>query len=74
MANLKNQTKSTGDTHLAEVESNLPVEGGSPIGRGTQGMQTSRVGNAVKKAGVITDGEQQAKKEENPQPSNQSGH
>lgn len=56
MSNLKNQMKSTGDTHLAEVESDQPVEGGSPIGRGTQGMQTTRVGNAVKKAGVITDG------------------
>lgn len=56
MSNLKNQMKSTGDTHLAEVESDQPVEGGSPIGAGTRGMQTSRVGNSVKKAGVITDG------------------
>lgn len=56
MANLKNTFKSTGDTHLAEVESDQPIEGGSPIGVGTRGMQTGRVGNAVKKAGVITDG------------------
>ncbi len=55
MSNLKNQMKSTGDTHLSEVESNQHVEGGSPIGQGTRGMQTTRVGNAVKKAGVITD-------------------
>jgi hypothetical protein len=57
MSILKNQMKSTGDTHLAEVESQLPVEGGSPIGLGTRGMQTTRVGHGVKKAGIITDGE-----------------
>lgn len=60
MTRLKNNTKSTGDTHLAEIESDQPIEGGSPIGLGTRGMQTGRVGNAVKKAGVITDGVEQS--------------
>ena len=56
MPNPKANTKMTGDTHLAEIESDQPVEGGSPIGLGTQGMQSGLVGHAVKKAGVITDG------------------
>lgn len=60
MTNPKDNTKMTGDTHLPEIESNLPVEEGSPIGLGTRGMQSGLVGNAVKKAGVITDGKAQA--------------
>jgi len=48
----------TGDTHLAEIESDQPVEEGWPIGLGTRGMQSGLVGHAVKKAGVITDGEE----------------
>lgn len=59
MTNPKDNTKMTGDTHLPEIESNLPVEEGSPIGLGTRGMQSGLVGNAVKKAGVITDGKDQ---------------
>ena len=48
----------TGDTHLAEIESDQPIEEGSPIGRGTEGLQSGLVGRAVKKAGVITDGKE----------------
>jgi len=57
MTSPKDNTKMTGDTHLAEIESNQPVEEGSPIGVGTRGMQSGLVGHTVKKAGVITDGE-----------------
>lgn len=56
MPSPKDNTKMTGDTHLSEIESDQPIEGGSPIGLGTRGMQSGLVGNAVKKAGVITDG------------------
>lgn len=59
MPSPKDNTKMTGDTHLPEIESNQPVEEGSPIGLGTRGMQSGLVGNTVKKAGVITDGEEQ---------------
>jgi hypothetical protein len=58
MTSPKDNTKMTGDTHLAEIESNQPVEEGSPIGLGTRGMQSGLVGHTVKKAGVITDGEE----------------
>ncbi len=58
MPSPKDNTKMTGDTHLPEIESNLPVEEGSPIGLGTKGMQSGLVGNAVKTAGVITDGKE----------------
>ena len=57
MPSPKDNTKMTGDTHLAEIESDQPVEEGSPIGLGTRGMQSGLVGHTVKKAGVITDGE-----------------
>ena len=57
MTSPKNNFKMTGDTHLAEIESDYPVEEGSPLGLGTRGMQSGLVGHAVKKAGVITDGE-----------------
>lgn len=60
MPSPKDNTKMTGDTHLPEIESNQPVEEGSPIGLGTRGMQSGLVGNTVKKAGVITDGEKEA--------------
>ncbi len=60
MPSPKDNTKMTGDTHLPEIESNQPVEEGSPIGLGTRGMQSGLVGNTVKKAGVITDGQAQA--------------
>jgi len=56
MPSPKDNTKMTGDTHLAEIESNQPIEEGSPIGLGTRGMQSGLVGHTVKKAGVITDG------------------
>ena len=58
MPSPKDNAKMTGDTHLPEIESNQPVEEGSPIGLGTRGMQSGLVGHAVKKAGVITDGEE----------------
>jgi hypothetical protein len=64
MPNPKNNTKMTGDTHLPEIESSQPVEEASPIGLGTRGMQSGLVGHAVKKAGVITDGEERADAEE----------
>jgi len=60
MPSPKDNTKMTGDTHLPEIESNQPVEEGSPIGLGTRGMQSGLVGNTVKKAGVITDGQEHA--------------
>jgi len=60
MPSPKDNTKMTGDTHLPEIESNQPIEEGSPIGLGTRGMQSGLVGNTVKKAGVITDGEEHA--------------
>lgn len=58
MPSPKDNTKMTGDTHLAEIESDQPIEGGSPIGLGTERMQSGLVGNAIKKAGVITDGKE----------------
>jgi len=58
MPSPKDNTKMTGDTHLAEIESDQPIEEGSPIGLGTEGMQSGLVGHAVKKAGVITDGKE----------------
>ena len=57
MKSSKNNFKMTGDTHLAEIESDYPVEEGSPLGLGTRGMQSGLVGHAVKKAGVIINGE-----------------
>lgn len=38
MPSLKDNTKIAGDTHLAEIESDLPIEEGSPIGLGTRGV------------------------------------
>jgi len=58
MPSPKDNTKMTGDTHLPEIESNQPIEEGSPIGLGTRGMQSGLVGNTVKKAGVIREGEE----------------
>jgi len=58
MPSPKDNTKMTGDTHLAEIESDQLVEKGSPIGLGTMGMQSGLVGDAVKQAGVIGDGEE----------------
>jgi len=45
MPSPKDNTKMTGDTHLAEIESDHPVEEGSPIGLGTRGMQSGLVGH-----------------------------
>jgi len=64
MPSPKDNTKMTGDTHLPEIESNQPVEEGSPVGLGTNGTQSGLVGNTVKKAGVITDGERWLRKTE----------
>ncbi|TFZ05133.1 hypothetical protein EZ313_00160 [Ramlibacter henchirensis] len=59
MPDPKDNAKLTGDTHLPDVESDLPVqEGSSDAGgqarpRGEQG----RPGRGVRKAGVLTDGD-----------------
>lgn len=73
MPSPKDNTKMTGDTHLPEIESNQPVEEGSPIGLGTRGMQSGLVGNTVKKAGVITDGEEEAGANDRPEDRPETG-
>jgi hypothetical protein len=48
----------SGDTHLPDVESELPLEGGSGEALGTEGTQSGRgglAGGAVKKAGLLRD-------------------
>jgi hypothetical protein len=59
MPDAKNNAKMTGDTHLPDVESDLPLEQGTanPLGaEGTpSGRGSERAGRAVRKAGVLKD-------------------
>jgi hypothetical protein len=57
MPDPKDNAKLTGDTHLPDVESDLPVQEGSSDARGQarpRGEQ-GRPGRGVRKAGVLTD-------------------
>jgi hypothetical protein len=59
MPDPKDNAKLTGDTHLPDVESDLPVQQGTSDA-GPQGRPRSeegRPGRGVRKAGVLTDGE-----------------
>ena len=59
MPDPKDNAKLTGDTHLPDVESELPVQGGSSDA-GAQARQRSEEGHpgrGVRKAGVLTDGD-----------------
>lgn len=59
----KNNAKMTGDTHLPDVESELPLQEGTtgvgdegtPSGRGRAGGNQRRPGRGVHKAGVVKD-------------------
>jgi hypothetical protein len=64
MPDAKNNAKMTGDTHLPDVESELPLQGGTtgvgadgtPSGRGHAGRgKENRPGRGVHKAGVVKD-------------------
>jgi hypothetical protein len=54
MPNAKDNVKMSGDTHLPESESDLPLEEGSTAALGTDGKPSVRV---VKKAGLLRDPE-----------------
>ena len=67
MPDPKANAKLTGDTHLPDVESDLPVQGAS--GAGPQARtreQAAQARRGVRKAGVLTDRETEAPKDENP--------
>jgi hypothetical protein len=60
MPDAKNNAKMTGDTHLPDVESDLPLEEGSGNLLGVEGTPSGRgndrpAGRAVRKAGVLKD-------------------
>ena len=68
MPDAKNSAKMTGDTHLPDVESDLPLEKGASNAPGTTGMardrgkaaerrQESRPGRGIRKAGLLKDKE-----------------
>ena len=57
MPDPKANAKLTGDTHLPDVESDLPVQGGS-TGAGPQARtreQAAQARRGLRKAGVLTD-------------------
>ena len=58
MPDPKDNAKLTGDTHLPDVESDLPVQGGTSDGapQARPRNQEGRPGRGVRKAGVLTDG------------------
>ena len=61
MPNPKDNAKMSGDTHLPDVESGLPLEGGSTGALGADGTPSGRTGRdglpgrGVRKAGVLQD-------------------
>jgi hypothetical protein len=66
MPDAKDNAKQTGDTHLPEVESDLPLEEGAPDALGTEGTpgnrgratelgHEGRPGRGSKQAGLIKD-------------------
>lgn len=63
MPNAKDNAKMSGDTHLPDVESELPLEGGSTGALGADGTPSGRggrdglPGRGVKKAGMLRDDE-----------------
>ena len=69
MPDPKDNAKLTGDTHLPDVESDLPVQGGS-TGAGPQARPREKAGQArrgVRKAGVLTDRDKEPPEEESPE-------
>lgn len=66
MPDAKDNAKMTGDTHPPEVESDLPVEEGSPNvpgsagatrvrGKAAERARQGRPGRGIKKAGILKD-------------------
>ena len=65
MPDPKSNAKLTGDTHLPDVESDLPVQGAS--GAGPQARtreQAAQARRGVRKAGVLTDRESETPKDD----------
>lgn len=67
MPNPNNKTKMTGDTHLPDVESELPLEDGStgavgadgtPSGRASQDGGQNQPGRGKQKAGIAQEGDE----------------
>jgi len=57
MPDPKDNAKLTGDTHLPDVESDLPVQGASEAGgQARSRSETGRPGRGVRKAGIVGDG------------------
>lgn len=68
MPDPKDNAKLTGDTHLPDVESDLPVQGGS-TGAGPKARPREQAGQArrgVRKAGVLTDRDTEPPRDESP--------
>ena len=68
MPDPKANAKLTGDTHLPDVESDLPVQGASgagPLARTRE--QAAQARRGVRKAGVLTDHETESPTDEPPQ-------
>jgi hypothetical protein len=55
MPDAKNNAKMTGDTHLPDVESDLPLQEGSGNPLGAEGTPSGRERRTVRKAGVLKD-------------------
>jgi hypothetical protein len=57
MPDPKDNAKLTGDTHLPDVESDLPVQGASDgRGQARSRAETGRSGRGVRKSGTVGDG------------------
>lgn len=68
MPDPKANAKLTGDTHLPDVESDLPVQGAS--GAGPQARtreQAAQPRRGVRKAGVLTDHDTEPPQDDSPQ-------
>jgi hypothetical protein len=68
MPDPKANAKLTGDTHLPDVESDLPVQGAS--GAGPQARtreQAAQARRGVRKAGVLTDRDSESPQDDSPQ-------
>jgi hypothetical protein len=63
MADPKSNTKQTGDTHEPEIETDLPLQGGSEDGAQARPRgQMDPPGQGVRKAGIVRDDDAQGGK------------
>lgn len=53
MPTSKGKIKKTGDTHLPDIESELPVQSGATASGSEQGIESGRVDRGLQKAGLL---------------------